>query len=370
MIIVKNKGISNLLFSTLPAWIRARLNIVHSVYESRGNSWGKGLVDNCELVRRGGHETYNSNELPFNGGRKEMSYPMRFVYAVKNAVVSLRRGRICAGGRWLGESFGNPYGAASEVFCYKFFSWCTKLFCRTVHLPSNDNGYIFCRYDGYFHFVVESMVTLLYSLKVHPNASVIVRKKDYENSRYFRDYIDILKEQGKIRNLQIVDSDFVAADKLVFAAYEPDAGMICKESVGLLVEMFGKELAIEGKRRVFLTRKGRRRFDNQEEIEKILAISGFEVIDAESLSVREQMDIFRSSSFIVSNHGAGLTNLLWARSGTVVVELFSYKWLNDCYFRLSSIKGLRYRSLIAKESNGWGIVDSQKLQKIIEGEYV
>jgi hypothetical protein len=367
---MKNRNFSDLAFATLPSWIRARLNIVHSVYESRGNSWGKGVVDKCKLVRRGGHETYDSNELPFNGGRKEVSYPMRFVYAVKNAVVSLRRGRICAGGRWLGESFGNPYGAASEVFCYKFFSWCTKLFCRTVHLPPNDNGYIFCRYDGYFHFVVESMVTLLYSLKVHPNTSVIVRKKDYENSRYFRDYIDILKKQSKIRNLQIVDADFAAADKLAFAAYEPDAGMICKESVGLLVETFGKELAIEGKRRVFLTRKGRRRFDNQEEIEQTLAMSGFDVIDAESLSVREQMDIFRASSFIVSNHGAGLTNILWSRSGTVVVELFSHKWLNDCYFRLASIKGLRYRSLVAKESNGWGIIDCQKLRKIIEVENV
>ena len=368
---MKIKSFCGVVFATIPAWIRAGLNIVYSVYESRANAWGKAVVEKVVMVRRGGHETYDGNVLPFDSGRSEISYPMRFVYVVKNAVVSMHRGRICAGGRWIGESFGNPYGAASEVFCYKLFSLCSKLFCRTVRLPPNDGkGYVFCRYDGYFHFVAESLVTLLYSLRVQPEACVIVRKKDYEKARYFQEYIDLLKKCGKIRDLKIVDADFVVADKLVFTAYEPDAGIVCNESVNLLIDAFAGFLPDGCAKKVFITRKGQRKFDNQDEVEHTLASLGFNIVDAEALSIREQLELFGTSKFIVSNHGAGLTNLLWTRPGAVVVELFSRKWLNDCYFRLSSIKGLKYRSLVAEESAAWGAVDCQKLRKIIEVENV
>jgi hypothetical protein len=364
---MKVKRLSSLLFGTVPAKIRTALDIVYSVYESRANKWGRDVVEKVEVVRRGGHEIYDINALPFEGGRKEMSFPARFAFVVKDAVVSVQRGRVRAGERWLGESFGNPFGASCEVFCYKFFWWLSKLFCRTLRLPPNgEDGYVLCRFDGYFHFVAESLVTLLYSLKMKPNACVVVCRNDYERVRYFREYIDTLKEQGKIRNLQLVDADFVSVERLVFTAFEPDAGMLCKESVDLLKETFGDMLTKQGGKRVFLTRKGRRRFDNQDAIENTLQTLGLDVVDTDGMSVREQMELFGASDLIVSNHGAGLTNLVWGRPGTAVVELFSEKWPNDCYFRLATLKGMRYRSMMANPSDGWGVVDCGRLRTIIE----
>lgn len=360
------KSFSEIAFGTIPAKMRKALDIVYSVYESRANKWGRNVVEKVEVVRRGGHEVY-AGELPFDSGRREMSFPARFSFVVKQAVVSVQRGRVCADGRWIGESFGNPYTASCEVFCYKFFWWLAKLFCKTAHLPANGaNGYVLCRFDGYFHFVAESLVSLLYSLKVHPNACVIVRRKEYESVRYFREYLDMLKDSGKIRQLQLVDADFVAVERLVFTSYEPDAGMICKESVNLLDAAFGAKLNKSGNKRVFLTRKGRRRFDNQDEIEGVMRELGLDVVDTDGMSVREQMELFGASDLIVSNHGAGLTNLVWGRPGTAVVELFSEKWPNDCYFRLATLKGMRYRSMMANSSDGWGVVDCGRLRTIIE----
>jgi capsular polysaccharide biosynthesis protein len=69
----------------------------------------------------------------------------------------------------------------------------------------------------------------------------------------------------------------------------------------------------------------------------------FEVIRAENCPFPEQVRLARRARYLVSNHGAGLTNMLFMEPGASVLELrHAADAASNCYFALSSQLGLSY----------------------------
>jgi capsular polysaccharide biosynthesis protein len=75
--------------------------------------------------------------------------------------------------------------------------------------------------------------------------------------------------------------------------------------------------------RIYISRRTgrRRRIANEAEVESMLARHGFITVQPESFSVAEQISLFAGAEVIVTNHGGGLTNLVFAPERTLVVEL-------------------------------------------------
>jgi len=73
---------------------------------------------------------------------------------------------------------------------------------------------------------------------------------------------------------------------------------------------------------------------------------GFDSVDCGKMSVQEQANIFGSAEVVVGAHGAALTNLVFCRPGTPVVELFSPAYVNPCYRDLCVAAGLRHAAVI------------------------
>jgi capsular polysaccharide biosynthesis protein len=71
--------------------------------------------------------------------------------------------------------------------------------------------------------------------------------------------------------------------------------------------------------------------------------SGFQIVHFEELSFMEQATLCSRAHFLIGNHGAGLTNMLFMASGGSVLE-FRKKAdaKNNCYFSLASALGLDY----------------------------
>jgi len=68
----------------------------------------------------------------------------------------------------------------------------------------------------------------------------------------------------------------------------------------------------------------------------------FEWYFLKGLSVKQQIDLFHNVTIVVGPHGAGLTNLIWTRPGTSVVQ-FPMKPNNDnCFGSLASSLGIDY----------------------------
>jgi Glycosyltransferase 61 len=78
-----------------------------------------------------------------------------------------------------------------------------------------------------------------------------------------------------------------------------------------------------GGRRIYISRRNatKRRLVNEEAVETLLVDHGFETVLTEELSLREQAALFAQAEILVSAHGAGLTNILFAAPGLKVVDM-------------------------------------------------
>jgi hypothetical protein len=103
-------------------------------------------------------------------------------------------------------------------------------------------------------------------------------------------------------------------------------------------------------RRLFISREnaGRRRIQNQNEVETCLKKYGFESIVMEKLSLQEQIETMYDAEAVISPHGAGLTNLLFGRR-IQVLEIFPSREIAPHYFFLAKSLGHSYRFMCGEE---------------------
>lgn len=97
-------------------------------------------------------------------------------------------------------------------------------------------------------------------------------------------------------------------------------------------------------RRIYVGR-GRgstRRIVNEPELLEVLKHQNVETVFPETLPFLEQVRLFNSAKLVVAPHGSGLTNLVFCRPGTVVVELFSPNYVTTPYWSLANQVGLDY----------------------------
>jgi hypothetical protein len=82
------------------------------------------------------------------------------------------------------------------------------------------------------------------------------------------------------------------------------------------------------------------------QIRAVLAHHGYQPFISHSGNFRDQVAAFSGADEIVAVHGAGLTNLLFCRPGTRVIEIFPENFVKSTYFWLARQLGLEYHYLI------------------------
>jgi Glycosyltransferase 61 len=85
-----------------------------------------------------------------------------------------------------------------------------------------------------------------------------------------------------------------------------------------------------------------RRVLNESDVIKYLDTFGFVAIALESLSFQEQVALFSQASIIISPHGSGLTNTIFSKSGTKVIELVSPHYIRHYYWLISQYLGFSH----------------------------
>ncbi|MEG3894151.1 MULTISPECIES: tetratricopeptide repeat protein [unclassified Microcoleus] len=97
-------------------------------------------------------------------------------------------------------------------------------------------------------------------------------------------------------------------------------------------------------KRIYISRsKARyRRVLNEEDAIEVLEKSGFVSILPESMSLAEQIAHFYHAEVIVTAHGSGLTNTIFCRQGTKVIELVSPHYISHYYWGISQYLKLEH----------------------------
>lgn len=106
--------------------------------------------------------------------------------------------------------------------------------------------------------------------------------------------------------------------------------------------------------KIYISRRnaGRRRLINEVDILAQLEARGFTIVFCENMSFLQQVQLFRRTKYLVSNHGAGLTNMLFMPAGGSVLELRrADDRHNNCYFSLAAAMQLNYHYLLCDASN-------------------
>jgi hypothetical protein len=113
----------------------------------------------------------------------------------------------------------------------------------------------------------------------------------------------------------------------------------------LLSQAEWQETSIDLPRKIFSTRTAdhRRAAANNREFEEYFSSLGHEVLSFGDYSFAEQVALMRNADEIVGMHGANLTNCMFMKSGSRVIELMPHKKeSDDAYKRLSFIFDLDY----------------------------
>jgi len=102
-------------------------------------------------------------------------------------------------------------------------------------------------------------------------------------------------------------------------------------------------------RRIFITRAGRRAraVANERELLRSLKPLGFERVRLEAMPLLKQVALFQQAECVVGPHGAGLTNLVFCRPGTQVVEIGTPYRPWTCFYEIAHHRGLAYHLHLA-----------------------
>lgn len=96
-------------------------------------------------------------------------------------------------------------------------------------------------------------------------------------------------------------------------------------------------------KRVFISRKDapKRKILNEDEIFKLFETKGFVRYELSKFSVAEQIMLFNQAEIIVGEHGAGMTNCLFCRPETKVIEIFQ-ALIDSGPWWITQVMGLNY----------------------------
>ena len=249
--------------------------------------------------------------------------------------------------------------------CYKFNNP-LKIEGRVALLSTDPNNI------NFYHWMIESFP------KFH-----LVQKSGFEVDKYIicnkMPYQKQLLEKAGIKDNQIIwfdENTFIQADELIapdiinnFKIVEIN-GKACYNAkyIPTWIFDFYKELLVDelkeaNPRKIFISREKAkyRNIINEKELFDMLEQKGFKKVFLEEMTIFEQANLFYNAEFVVSPHGAGLTNLLFCRANTKVIEFFSPTYLCNNQQLIAKSLNLDYAYVICEPDRN--ILDQDVLKE-------
>ncbi len=88
---------------------------------------------------------------------------------------------------------------------------------------------------------------------------------------------------------------------------------------------------------------------NSDEVWEFLKNEGFSKIRSTEITFKNQIGLFNSATTIVGAHGAGLTNMIFSKSNTNIIEFAPENHPNNFFHRVSQMNNLNYRKIVSKD---------------------
>ncbi len=157
-----------------------------------------------------------------------------------------------------------------------------------------------------------------------------------------------------IKDSQIIETSgdtLFTADKFIVPSIPLGAGCfpdwMCEFLRQLFIPAEVQNLNNRSKR-IYITRRkaGYRRVLNETAVAEFVTQRGFEIVEFENLTVRQQAKLMAEADVVLAPHGGGLTNLMFCAPGTKVIEVFSPELVAGYFWKVCSRLKLDYYYLL------------------------
>ncbi|MDX2082438.1 MAG: glycosyltransferase family 61 protein [Rickettsiales bacterium] len=249
------------------------------------------------------------------------------------------------------------------------FSWSKK-----THILITDEWS-----KNYCHFLWEALSKLIELKKQFPDAILILPKsylkidfitKSLEAFSFKQDRLKIIPKRSK---LLVKNLAFIPCINITTEGYYNFLKF--SEIAQILTNHFQEKLKTNFGARIYISRSDPkkntpRQVANEKELVLMLAKYGFKTVYMENFSFLEQISIMNNASFIIAPHGAGITNVMFARKNCHLVELVNFNWGKTCFAEMCQRMNINYQRFDCNPSEaistlelGNIFVDITKLEK-------
>jgi hypothetical protein len=189
--------------------------------------------------------------------------------------------------------------------------------------------------DYYFHTLTEDICSLLAIREVYSDFKVLI----YQGAPPWA--LELLKSLSF--ETQVVDHRRVRVEELVCATRIETFSKVDFQRFSTNKPHVDDYQA----KNIFLSRGNLSRGDKNLELEllQVLEREGFEVVYPGDFSIKEQIRVFNSAERIISFHGGALSNLVWCKKGTKVLEIFNHPYRSYDFARIAAEGELGYFAL-------------------------
>ena len=201
---------------------------------------------------------------------------------------------------------------------------------------------------NYFHFFTEviTKVWLLDTIKGYESLPFIINENVY-NRKYFQ-YLIHHTDLGRLQWVVQKKGDYIKVDELyIIKSMSFDSRHFAR-----LKEWLKIPVPATRTKRVFINRpfKTGRYLENFGEILPILAKYNFEVVDLDNTTLEYQMELFAATSHLLSIHGAGQSNIIFADHSIGFTEILPGNRLSTHFYWLSMALGIASYNAIKGEN--------------------
>ncbi|GAB3429688.1 glycosyltransferase family 61 protein [Niabella aquatica] len=212
-------------------------------------------------------------------------------------------------------------------------------------LSHHQDMHVFYSLTGYYDFVLlvaAKLSRIKDAIGEHGIRDMYITYHSFGGS-YEKEYIELLGFNAD----NYVDSRTykLSAEKVIFGntgTWKPNVNEILSLKRNIEARLNISDSTPSAGNRIYISRNGRRKIENEDELIQLLKKLGFIIIEDTQRSVKEQIDIYRNASFIIGPHGASFANIIWCRPGTFLYELFPTSWTPDYFLYMAKVNNMQY----------------------------
>jgi capsular polysaccharide biosynthesis protein len=199
--------------------------------------------------------------------------------------------------------------------------------------------------EGFYHWFMDALPRLALLPDFPADTRVIVPTI---HSGYQRDTLQWLGLEGRFHP---TSQQHLSIEHFYFSSPTNITGLFDPYAVEFLRRSFRerRDVNYASPKRFFVHRVGvTRGIVNENEVLQFFRERGWPIVDTQTLSMAEQIQLFAGAEQICALHGAALTNLVWCEPACRVLELIPGTYMNGVYEGIGEAIGLNYDFLLCK----------------------